>query len=58
MVQVMDLGLLILIDGICGLPSLDQEVEGTFVLVLEYAVRLCWSICIATYVPEIGIRWR
>jgi hypothetical protein len=38
MVQVMVLGLLILIEGICGLPSLDQEVEGTFVFVLEYVM--------------------
>jgi hypothetical protein len=41
MVQVMDLGLLVLIEGICGLPSLDQEVEGTFVLMHECAVRVC-----------------
>lgn len=38
MVQVMKLGLLILIEGICGLPSRDQEVEGTFIHVHEYDV--------------------
>jgi len=40
MVQVMELGLLILFKGICGLPSFDQEAEGTFVLTHEHAVRL------------------
>jgi len=38
MVQVMELGLLILIEGICGLPSRDQEVEGTFIHVHEHDV--------------------
>jgi hypothetical protein len=33
MVQVLDLGLLILIEEICGFPSPDTEVEGTFVIV-------------------------
>ena len=57
-IQVMDLGLLILTERICGLPSLDQKVECTFVLVHEYIVTASCGAGIATFFSEIDIRWR